>query len=569
MYDEDYFINKHTNLPFYLPFLDLDCRADIKELMINNTGEGVYTKIGIVAGGICTKKGLCYCPKCVMDDIMSVGEPYFHRIHQIPGVIVCPIHSCVVRQYKITRNDIGRIRFIRLDPKYIDTNIIYEKNTLTNEKLVKISRCASYIINNDLGKLDRKSIVEKYKRMLDDKGLLTLEKRVRQNKLVELFKEYYTAELLMILESNIDSKESNWIRTITRKPKSIIQPIRHILFILFLCNDAETFFAESYQVKSPFGKAPWPCLNPAANHYKELVIDKCRISIDSMTSKPVATFKCDCGFIYSKKINKEEPNDIYKIGRIKIYGDVWEKKLIQLIKDNQYSIREIARIMKCDPKTIIKYSRKLGVGNFINSKMKIIENKVITNRFNYKDQYSKDILQLCCQHSEYSRSQIRKELSKQYAWFYRNDREWLKDNLPAANKCNHNEETINLRVDWNKRDNDILENIKVIHEKLLSSEKQTRITKSIIGRKLGISALLEHHLDKLTNTKKYLSEVLETIENYQIRRVDVVCRDMIEKNIELKKWKIIKAAGLKPNCSLSVMQNIDDYLSKQLESKIV
>lgn len=33
------------------------------------------------------------CPFCVRVDREQFGEPYWHRIHQVPGVLACPHHS--------------------------------------------------------------------------------------------------------------------------------------------------------------------------------------------------------------------------------------------------------------------------------------------------------------------------------------------------------------------------------------------------------------------------------------------------------------------------------------------
>lgn len=560
IYNEEYFINKHTNLPFYLPFLQSGNQIDIKESMINSNGKGIYTKIGITAGGVCTKKGLYYCPQCVEEDIKNVGEPYFHRIHQVPGVMICPIHLCLVKQYVITRNDIGRVNYIRLNLEHVDSNVNYVENSIINDNLVKIAQCADYILNNNLSKFNRLPITEKYKNILEEKGLLTCKKRVKQKKLISLFKNYFTENLLEILQSNVDDKESNWVKMITRKPKCIIHPIRHILFILFLCDNFKTFFLENSKTSYPFDKPPWPCLNPVATHYKELVVNKCKITSDYKTRQPVATYECECGFIYSRKKSNEGTNDIYKIGRIKKYGEVWEKKLSQLIDGRQYSIRELGRIMKCDPKTIVKYARKLGKGNIIDSRMKIVKKRININGIKYREKYSSSILQLINEHPEYTRSQIRKVLKKEYAWFYRNDKQWLSNNLPDSRKKEHKNSIISLRVEWNRRDDETYMNIKNAYEDLINTEKLVRITKSIIGNKIGICALLYYHLDKLPRTKKYLSEITESIEDFQIRRINMICRSMIEKNVGLKKWSIMRKAGIKSNCSSRVMQKINDYL---------
>src|SRR5665647_262712 len=77
------------------------------------------------------------------------------------------------------------------------------------------------------------------------------------------------------------------------------------------------------------------------------------------------TFKCGCGFIYSRKMNNSE----FKVGRIKQFGPIWENKLQGLVLEEKYTVTAIAREMRCDYKTVVKYSSKLGLKAFIKTKM--------------------------------------------------------------------------------------------------------------------------------------------------------------------------------------------------------
>ena len=37
-----------------------------------------------------------YCPVCVQEDRLKFGETYWHRLHQILELPVCPIHHCKI-----------------------------------------------------------------------------------------------------------------------------------------------------------------------------------------------------------------------------------------------------------------------------------------------------------------------------------------------------------------------------------------------------------------------------------------------------------------------------------------
>lgn len=44
---------------------------------------------------------LRYCPKCAKQDRKRYGETYWHRNHQITGVMVCPVHGCYLENTKL------------------------------------------------------------------------------------------------------------------------------------------------------------------------------------------------------------------------------------------------------------------------------------------------------------------------------------------------------------------------------------------------------------------------------------------------------------------------------------
>lgn len=60
--------------------------------------------------------------------------------------------------------------------------------------------------------------------------------------------------------------------------------------------------------------------------------------------------------------------------------------------------------------------------------------------------------------------------------------------------------------------------IKTLYEQLWASEKPIRITTSLLGKRLGIIANLERHLEQLPITKRLLEQITESVEQFQIRR---------------------------------------------------
>jgi len=163
------------------------------------------------------------------------------------------------------------------------------------------------------------------------------------------------------------------------------------------------------------------------------------------------------------------------------------------------------------------------------------------------------------QHPDCSRKQIREALKKQFIWFYRHDREWLEKNLPPSIPRNSRNQKPLGRVNWKQRDEEILIKIKKLYPEFLEYKKPIRITESLIGSKLGIKPLLDRHLDLLPKTQEYLKKVTETIEQFQLRRVEWVYTQLQEQK-KLKKWELVRMAGLRPNYSEIVDARIDQLI---------
>lgn len=192
-------------------------------------------------------------------------------------------------------------------------------------------------------------------------------------------------------------------------------------------------------------------------------------------------------------------------------------------------LRETARQLKVDPSTIKKYAKRLGMQSQW-------ENKYAKNSTYYKEEnlkQHKDNLQLkqaewlnfIKQYPDKSRSELRKLNPALYTWLYRNCKEWIQKNSPKR------KEVVNCisRIDWEKRDNELLLRVKeVVKEIIDSEEKPERITISRVGSKLRIRALLEKHLSKLPRTQKYLKEKMESIKDFQIRRIEWAIKELIK-----------------------------------------
>ena len=86
------FIHLHTLLPYATAFDDAASRRMVRELI--QAGDSCAAERQVYPSRYLTMfpQTLRLCPDCYLEDIRQVGEPYWHRVHQLPGVFHCVRH---------------------------------------------------------------------------------------------------------------------------------------------------------------------------------------------------------------------------------------------------------------------------------------------------------------------------------------------------------------------------------------------------------------------------------------------------------------------------------------------
>ncbi|TGE32993.1 TnsD family Tn7-like transposition protein [Desulfosporosinus sp. Sb-LF] len=554
----------HTLFPLYSPFLPKERAVRILNLMISDAKSNVQAMIGMMAGSVCSTEGLLYCPICADNDFKDNGEMYFRRSHNVQGVSVCYKHGCLLKHYRESYHIVSRIEFIRFDHRIADLKPEFLSEENIQQKLHQVAESVHHLLNHHLIDNSQVRVHQMYLHLMNAKGFLTSKGHISQQDLAFAIYGFYGGSILSIMESGLGKgNEYNWLKVITRKPKRVVHPIRHILLMMFLSGSAEEFFRNDFRPVPVFGEPPWYCLNPAAEHFRQPVVVDCKISADYKTRKPVGTFACHCGFVYSRRGPDLTPEDKYRIGRIKNFGPVWEAKLHSLLKKGNVVFREIGRIMNCDPNTIVKYAHKLGLAEQLGCKIRVqqpVSPGPSKSKADFFKRYAKDITVFLKENPECCRTEMRFALQKQYAWFYRNNPDWLEEHLPPPLTKKLAKDT-KVRVDWKTRDIEILFQLKGANHELLSLSRPVRITSSRLAKSIGQRAVIQRHIDKLPRTADFLEKVSESVSEFQRRRIVGVTKEIFQRKGSVKKWEVIREAGIRPE----YLSNVESFIQDDIQ----
>ena len=554
-------IQNHTLYRFYAAFLPQTRSQQVLKAMRSGDGGGIHDQVGIRASLVRVPRYFRFCPKCVQNDQQAYGELYWHRSHQVTGVLVCPHHAEVLQDSSVPIQGLNRHEYSAAN---LDNCPGHQPKEPSSQKALNLlhglAQDACFLLEHKLPSRDLNWFRQQYISLLIERGLATATGRVHQRELLGQFLCFYERDILEVLDSTVHFKDDhNWLTGIVRKHRKAFHPIRHLLMLRFLDISVAEFFQGDRSYK-PFGAGRWLCLNAAAEHYLKPVVTNLAVSLCCDTKKPVGTFSCSCGFIYCRTGPDQTEEDGRRIGKIKAVGSVWQQKLRHLVEVEQLGLRETARRLKVDPNTINRYVCILGLIPRWRSQIETQDSdstELLCNqsidcdeiRTQHRDAWSK----LQTQHLQASKTALRRFAPATYIWLYRHDRKWLHQNSPAA----QTPVSFKNRVNWQERDEEVLTQVQEAVRRLLAIQKPIRITVSRVAKAIGQLALIEQHLEQMPQTTVYLDAVTESIEDFQIRRIKWAAELLDRRGESIDLWKVVRMAGLKPGYSEKVRKAIE------------
>ncbi|MDP5147506.1 TnsD family Tn7-like transposition protein [Shewanella sp. ULN5] len=249
-------IAQFTLAPLYIPFLSDQQARQVLSSMESKFGGNIHTRAGIVASRVPIPAHFRYCPQCLEEQLAELGEPYWRRMHQLPIIDVCIIHSCKLEDSAVP-----------FHPK--------QKHHYCAAILECHSRQARYV---ELTELERR-VIEYHKELLDvslleglgtnrwtlyyqelakERGL-THKSRVQHEIIHQSLIKAWKGTLLEPILPGMN--ENSWLTNLFRKHRKSFHPLRHLMVLSVLTPDkklseilqqVKTFPPEQVRTKQVF-----------------------------------------------------------------------------------------------------------------------------------------------------------------------------------------------------------------------------------------------------------------------------------------------------------------------------
>jgi len=540
-----------TLLPFYAPFLSPNRVAWLQIQMASNEGHRIHSGSGLMASRVPYPQFLRYCPTCVTDDRQTVGEAYWHRAHQTAGSYICYQHNIPLLDSPIAYHQrLRRHEFTTLESALRETHIpkSIPKWIVTNQSLLHaLAQDIFWLLEKPIGELTPIDWHSRYWSLLIRQGSATYTKRLRIQKLHAAFLSSYPPELLESLRANLNpSSLDNWLLRLIRQPNSFHHPIYHLLLIHFLGYSAASLI--SYTPPTDyFRPGPWPCLNTICRAFKKRVIKTYTLNFTHQ-GLPAATFTCPiCGLAYRRIGPDEKDEELFSFTNYVAFGKLWESELKAKWEDETLSLLALSRHLGVDPRTVKRHAQRLKLvwprphHRHGQTPTPLVGKKTAVIPDQLRHLKRTEWLYLCQQHPDWTTKQIRQEKPSLAAWLWRHDQAWLKTNQPV--KC----PTVGAaqRVDWTWRDLALALNCISAALSLLDNTKRPRrLSRTAILRQVSRQSCFEHNTVKLPIATNILIRLLESRVEAALRRIRWVKQQHKEHDQPLKKWQLIRKAGV-------------------------
>ena len=346
------------------------------------------------------------------------------------------------------------------------------------------------------------TVKSKYHQLMLKKGLIHRNGRINRNHLYNLFITFYGMDFLNEMGCGIDNtnKERCWITQIARPSSKIMNPIKHTLFICFLDPELVEFFLD--KVDSIEKTEQYACGNLFCEHYNQHINLKSQIIAASnrmyCNPKEMKLITCECGYRYS--YNLLDDNQVDEQSKtVREYGWLWERQLKEYIKNDITEVGQLAKIMRCHPKVIERYIKVWEEGEEMGH-LPITYKGDIKTIIGYK----KTLRAIVKDHQEYTRTDIYNLYRKEYRKIMAVDPEWINEILPERIY-----KSTQSKINWIKKDKEILEKLKTFYKEYETDEKTVQITQLMIAKYLKIGRkTLKRYLRFIPMSNRFYEEVI-------------------------------------------------------------
>ena len=552
-----------TALPFFSRFLEAAKLNKLIEAVKGSDRESLDLRGDFVAGLKATSfqpTFLRYCPSCVCDDRSARGETYWHRLHQLGCVYVCPLHRIYLVETHVMRGEMTDTALLCADAVIPRTSYIEPLDTTDSHlsTLLWIAVQAQWLLNNWNAICDKTKLAEFYRNIMYKKGLTKSAEDLGTSQINDGINHTIPSRTLeMLLNTSKRSlRNKRWICGITRNGAGT--PVQHLVMLRFLGVTVESLSVPAEPIPPPsyFESGPWPCLNPVCQFNLQNVIEEHNIVV-SKDGRLAGHFACKCGYVYYRRGPDLPGTYRTKPHALLSTGEQWDSALADLWLRSELTLHEIAHRFGVGPAKIKRSLDSLGLplkkgGRSLTPLAPLGTRERVARQNDMRERYRREYMEYRRANPTETRSQLLNEITRVVSWLRYYDREWLSTAQPAK-RSGGSQKRGKTYVAWPERDCELASKVPRARHQLLDESKPPRqITQSKLLREMGYS-YGNRNLKCLPRTMKAIKDALESMEECALRRFwwVLLAEESLQQSLaplrhRLSLAEVLKRASIRP-----------------------
>lgn len=531
-------VSESTFYPYFVPFLPERRAARLFLAMLESNAGGLKTALGLPASRIGASNALRLCRQCLIEDL-GAGVAYWHRVHQAPGVLVCPDHKIPLDDCSLASAISRHALWL---PRDVPQALIRQGPRLTSSQaaaLLEIATASTALLDAASPPLSFSRLRDTYFERAAELGLTMGASRIRRNEFLNAFHAKWDCLSDVAGYRTIVNNDVEWPLALLRKQRGAKHPLKHLLVALTLfpsiadllsrlrttsAVNAVRHIAASAATARPH--SPPLSTSPALADVALQMVTRDGLSLRAVadllgldTTTVRLYVQAKGGPILRRRKHITQAIEAKVAARLEV-GD----EIAAIAAKFELSYSSVWRVLAAD------VSSKGRRDELIRSRA----------RARHRARWKRVLRTRGLDGVKSARS----EDPAAYAWLYRNDRDWLvKVNSSSRRSAVPRGKP---RADWPSRDVEASERIKTAAADLLEQPgPPTRLSAARIARHAGVSSYVDKHASKMPLAVARLKSIAENVGAFQMRRAAYWGKQMEAQGLPHSAWRVARLAGLK------------------------
>lgn len=523
--------SKASLFPYLARFLEPIRHHEALATLSGDQGGSLKVSIGLVANRFGASTLLRSCPVCASESIRTYGTTVLFRMHQLPGIGVCPLHGVPLRAHGIQSLQSNR-QDLKI-PKF--GNDEWKRSPYASqpksEIVMRLARLSLEALESEATPIPNRLRAETYLAQLSQVGLANGRKVDWPALAAALLREYDNFDGLDF-KSRLMATQRNplrWLKDLVGRPERALHPICHLTLIGYLFKDLRSYISATRAVATESGAAQRSPLNfplGAKSHMPNSPLAdiglSCRTAarLAGVSVTTAATYRRAAGLPVSDR-PKTVTKDVRQIAAQMLSSGA---SIPETCERTGISVSSVYRLMRWVPDV-----------NVIRNNLRF-ESRVTQQRSAWLN-IQRQFKSACC-------TELRERVPATYTWLYRHDREWLVRNSPPRVLRSRPPEFYD--PNWAAVDADFSALIRRHYSQLLPLTSSKRVSAALLLRWTERPTTVRNNLHKLPLVSRAINELSESQADFKRRRIGYARGRLLAEGIEAPpNWRVLRLAGVR------------------------